>query len=327
MRFRVGFGLTFLLIVAATSILVAVVVFILGSDPYKGLPPTLRPLEIVRLLPDQHRDKLLFSVHNTQATTCSRAALASMGLWAPARLEIAAPSSFLEELTAIASSPAFYRLGSDTIFVQKDMDQSIRHELVHALHDQYAELARKSQELTTSDDRFALRAIMEGVALQLTKRSPIHSTFTTDLSTNVLTLAYSYGPRYAHARAGFDPHTLFALEIPSSYDVLFGETTKQVQLPEPTLNAGETIECTDRLGALAILTILMQLGMSSSEAMRIANSWRGDRLDIIVSEAARRYVWTVAFGWQHAADLWTYGPGVVLPLTSPTTTFALYIPN
>jgi hypothetical protein len=123
---------------------------------------------------------------------------------------------------------------------------------------------------------------------------PTRRALLNDFDANIWTVVYTAGPRYVrtHARQARDA---FMLAPATVYEVLFGTAPALAPLAEPVRAGDERVLCTDRLGVVAVLTVLARADARSAAAEVVVHAWRGDRLDVIDDGVSTRTTWTVAF--------------------------------
>jgi hypothetical protein len=285
----------------------------------RGLPAEMRPVHVVRLDGERHEHALhKAGAPHLAGSGCARTGLRMLGLGGEPRFD--PEPSLMERIEGERMLPSFYRPGSDTLFIQQGGKGNLRHEYIHALHDQYSDLVAMLAGAETLDARVAVRAVVEGVAVHYTRGASLPLPSGATFEHNELVVAYGAGPRYV-ARHSVDVLSAFQLHPVTAYEVLFHDAPRLADLPPPALAQGEGIECTDRLGVTGMLAALAASSLPpGSEGDLVLAAWRGDRMDVIRDvDGERRVVWTVALGSARASELWSAGPALHIPLTRPAT--------
>lgn len=220
---------------------------------------------------------------------------------------------------------AFYVIGSDTMHVTSGASRAeVRHESVHAIHDQYANLRTVLQQDRTTDAHIAVRALAEGLARNLSGEYPTGAGMGTTIGSFARFLSSEVAPAYIQERVAGDPMAGMELSARSVRDIAFG-ATQLVEPPVLALDDGDELLCSDRLGIAGVAAALKQAGASESEIAHSLSAWLGDRMDLIrASSGETRVVWSLNFATREAAASWTRGPGLLIPLTRPATATPVY---
>lgn len=277
-----------------------------------GLPPSLRPIHVVTHTDEVYDTELqhIFQSATANITSCQQYGMRQLGILRK-RIYQRDESSFLEwllEETGLLQSsvyPAFYKAGSDTIHVLKKDEGILRHEWVHALHDQYADFPQLFAETQTTDELLALRAIIEGVAVVLSGGAATPLSPRTTIDGNAFHLAYTLAPAWVMRRMQGQPLDAFQLHAESAYEIMFDRARLPALLPPTPLETGEEIACVDRLGVLALLSLMRQANAPSHQTEQVLRSWRSDRLDVVSkSDGQHRVVWSILFDSDRAAEIW-----------------------
>jgi hypothetical protein len=286
-----------------------------------GLPAAQRTVQVVELDEAAFRARLRDAVRTslTPEQRCRRLGLMDLGL--VSSVEPRLPGhGILDRLVGEETPPAFYVPGSDSVFVSSRQRAIVRHEMVHAIEDQYS-TRQQEAETATTDRRIAMRAAIEGTAVVLAGGGARPGRFGGNMDVNAWILAYALGPEFMRASVERDPVAAFGVRPRTTYEVLFREPpASRAVLPPEEPGDGETLLCSDELGILGLTSALRSTGATSQEAETVGRAWRADRLDVLSVGMGRRVVWSVAFADPAARDLWLRVPGVSLPLTSKGVT-------
>lgn len=279
---------------------------------FDGLSQPIRPIHVVRPTEDIYNAEFQHVFYNaaTRLTSCQQYGLRELGILGkpPARRRNVNFLEWLLEETGVlhpSTYPAFYKAGTDTIYVLRDDKIILSHEWVHALHDQYANFHALFEQAKTTDELLALRAIIEGVAVVFSSGMPTPLSPRPTIDGNAFYLAYTLAPTWVKSRAHGRPVNAFGLYAESAYEIMFDRPRSPVALPPASLDAGEEIACTDRLGVLGLLSLLRQAGAHDYQIDQILRSWRSDRLDVVAKTNGQyRLVWNILFDSERAAEIW-----------------------
>jgi hypothetical protein len=308
------------------AILSALLSWAVRPNPWRALrdvPKPLRPVAVVRLSDEAFTERVraLQAVEvRAEDMKCRRLGLLDLGLVSALEPKVdVLPESLFERVQGHRTQPAFYRVGSDTVFFVVQGDPTVAHELVHALEDQHSERMRAATAAQTLDERIALRAASEATAVLVSGGAAAPLRFGTNYDYNAYVLAYGFGPAYARRAApGRTFQDLLALHPGSTREVMFGAPpTQRESAPAAELSEDEALLCSDRLGALGLLSALNASGVPSEMALQAAEAWVDDRMDVIrTPDGQRRTAWSVRFDSAEAARIWSTGPASRLRLTS-----------
>lgn len=204
-----------------------------------------------------------------------------------------------------ADVASFYRTGSDTIYVNRDQGGTLKHEVVHALEDQWSDRPERLREAATTDQRLALKAVIEGTALHFGGGKGATEWYTGDFDQDSWIFIYRAGESYLQQRGSRDLQSAFELTPEHTYPILTGDDRNQYLRPEPAEAAsGEKRLCSDELGAFGVYSYLLAAGLKAEDVALVSASWMGDRIDHLGQEAGeRRTVWRLYFDNPQAVRL------------------------
>lgn len=207
------------------------------------------------------------------------------------------------------------------------------HELVHALQDsQYGLGAWRDSLPSTEDSTLALRAVTEGQATYLQFRALLAMTnrdvskvdwptsldnFQADLLdeaykdpspylASIVTFPYAYGAQLSYQawtedgvrfhEMQFDKPLLTTYEVASAVDG-DGDRLDEIAFTAPTSveDAGLTLQQETALGAFLTELQLRASGVTSADAVELAQAWRGDRLFIYSQGDSAAWLWELEF--------------------------------
>lgn len=290
-----------------------------GKLDTAGLPEAKRPV-VIQELPEDRFELLLEKMGDLEQTPearCRRKSMHMLGL--VSHMEVSSQSQSL--ITRLGLSPgsihALYRTGTDTIYLLEGAFESATHEYIHALDDQYSERLAIAKSGTT-DQKVAIRAVVEGTVANHLGTPLAYRSFTTDMDQNSFHLVRIYGQKIVERRAGADLEKAFQIIPKSTYEILWDEVpANSHDFDAPHLEKNEEIVCTDELGVLGVVTALKRHKLPDKETAFTAREWVGDRVDLIKTENGYRVMWQVAFSDPEAVTIWSEAPQAFQRLNNP----------
>lgn len=295
-----------------------------STDPTpQDLPVPLRPITVLQHKTDAIKDVSdhILNPAPDLSQQCRRTGQIMLGMLPLDQSDAEQPDlPFWQRLIETPSVYGYYRLGSDTIHLASEDQSILRHEWIHALHDQYGNLTAQFRNARTTDQKLAVRSVLEGTAVLFASGETPEGTPSRDLDRNAYHLAYRVAPEYVAKASDGDLIRAFSLRPSTTYEIFFQRPRSPVAIGAPETLPDEQIRCTDQVGVLGLLTTLVADGsVSQNDYLPILSSWAGDRLDVIERNGQQRVVWQIALRDKSAREAFLRGPAFSIPLTRPAT--------
>ncbi|HEU5170244.1 MAG TPA: hypothetical protein VFU46_06890 [Gemmatimonadales bacterium] len=249
----------------------------------------------------------------------------------------------------VAQLRGLYDPDTDTLYCRTgltagELREVLTHELVHALQDQYLDLAALLEPEMENDRRFAARAVIEGQATFATLRllaggrNPVSYTGIWNFITAALRLGEGQSAAFKRApallREGLVAPYLFGAQFMSywqgtafadsmPYGDLMPSSSEQILHPERYVAGDRPLELRfrdsagavaieDGLGEFEIHVLAAQLSAAPLGGSPPALGWGGDRYRVYRGPGGPALVWYVVWDDAPAADEFRAGTGARL---------------